>query len=157
MYTATSTFTDCEHLFPEIQGLIDINRLRDSNFYPRFAQNSSKIQIILKRFNLLVSITFNFKLSFIDFYVHSTPKDQCWHQETSSSQFRQYVHSQEETKLKRIVSKNFTPIGQVTVGTKIPPNGHQVQCAISEQILSSAKKRLFEKLPDSQSIIEEAG
>ena len=48
-------------------------------------------------------------------------------------------------------------IGQVTVGAKIPPNGHQVQCAISEQILSSAKKRLFEKLPDSQSIIEEAG
>ena len=33
------------------------------------------------------------------------------------------------------------PFGQVTVGTKIPPNGHQVQCAISEQILSSAKKR----------------
>ena len=109
MYTATSTFTDCEHLFAEIQGLLDIHHLRDSNFYPRFAQNSSKIQIILKRFNLLVSITFNFKLSFIDFYVHSTPKDQCWHQETSSSQFRQYVHSQEETKLKRIVSKNFTP------------------------------------------------
>ena len=53
-------------------------------------------------------------------------------------------------------SPNATPpVGQITFGTKVPPHGHQVQSATSEQILSSAKKRLFEEPNDSQSIVEQ--
>ena len=43
------------------------------------------------------------------------------------------------------------PFEPPTVGVKVHPNGHQVQSADSIKDLSSAKKRLFDIIPDSQS------
>ena len=43
------------------------------------------------------------------------------------------------------------PFEPPTVGTKVHPNGHQVQSAESIKDLSPAKKRLFDIPPDSQS------
>ena len=41
------------------------------------------------------------------------------------------------------------PFEPPTVGTKVHPNGHQVQRAMCEHLLSSAKKQLFDVMPDS--------
>ena len=49
--------------------------------------------------------------------------------------------------------KSKPPVQPPTVGVKVPPNVVQVQASSHEQVLISAKMRLFELPPDSQNDI----